>query len=360
MQDVTAEEIFSRQIRRIFGKAVRLTWRRPAWAWHFARTWWRQAAAARRRRRWQRQGVLVPAVLIASIGEQCNLACAGCYAREFHRPSRPALGAEAYRRIWRQAADLGIAVVILAGGEPLLRPDLLDLTARFPGTTFVLFTNGLALQGEKLTRLRNQRHVIPVLSLEGGAPETDARRGEGVYGRLRQVMARLQALGLFWGVSLTATRGNFSAITRRDFLDDLTAAGCRLFFYVEYVPIRADTEDWVLTSAQRRALYACVDRGNAERAAQFVALPGDETAFGGCLSAGRGFLHLAADGGLEPCPFAPFSDVNLGDTPLAAALRSDFLGRLREQHARLSEKRGGCALWTERNWAAGLLGPKRP
>ena len=39
--------------------------------------------------------------------------------------------------------------------------------------------------------------------------------------------------------------------------------------------------------------------------ALFVNVPGDEKDFGGCLSAGRGFVHVSAEGDLEPCPFAP-------------------------------------------------------
>ena len=58
--------------------------------------------------------------------------------------------------------------------------------------------------------------------------------------------------------------------------------------------------------------------------ALFVNVPGDEKDFGGCLSAGRGFVHVSAEGDLEPCPFAPYSDVNLRDKPLKEALQSPF------------------------------------
>ena len=97
--------------------------------------------------------------------------------------------------------------------------------------------------------------------------------------------------------------------------------------------------------------------------AVFVAFPGDETPYGGCLAAGRGFIHIGPDGSLEPCPFAPFSDASVAETSLRDALGSEFLARLRAAHERLTESEGGCELWASRDWVASLLrrtGPGRP
>jgi MoaA/NifB/PqqE/SkfB family radical SAM enzyme len=76
--------------------------------------------------------------------------------------------------------------------------------------------------------------------------------------------------------------------------------------------------------------------------------------FGGCLSAGRGFAHISPEGSLEPCPFAPYSDVSLRDKTLKEALQSDFLRQIRENHNELTET-GGCALWTKKEWVKSLL-----
>ena len=93
----------------------------------------------------------------------------------------------------------------------------------------------------------------------------------------------------------------------------------------------------------------------AQFPAIFVALPSDEEEFGGCLSAGRGFIHVSAEGDLEPCPFAPYSDTNLKDTPLKEALQSEFLRAIRQNHDKLNETEGGCALWVKREWVQSLL-----
>ena len=89
--------------------------------------------------------------------------------------------------------------------------------------------------------------------------------------------------------------------------------------------------------------------------ALFVAFPGDEEQFGGCLSSGRGFVHVAPDGSLEPCPFAPYSDSSLKDLSLKDALKSKFLVTIRENRDKLDETDGGCALWVQREWVKSLL-----
>jgi MoaA/NifB/PqqE/SkfB family radical SAM enzyme len=89
--------------------------------------------------------------------------------------------------------------------------------------------------------------------------------------------------------------------------------------------------------------------------ALFIAIPGDEDEIGGCLSAGLGFVHVNAAGDVEPCPFAPYSDTNVTDMSLKEALQSPFLKRIRDNHGRLRETEGGCALWVERDWARSLL-----
>ena len=147
-------------------------------------------------------------------------------------------------------------------------------------------------------------------------------------------MARLRKRGLFFGCSLTLTSRNFSTIFSDEYIDGLSAAGCRLFVLADYTPVEAGTEDWVLTERPARpGAGACASRCAGEHKAIFVAVPWDEAEVGGCLSAGEGFVHINASGGVEPCPFAPYSDADLNQVSLLEALKSPFLARLRD-HAR--------------------------
>ena len=86
-----------------------------------------------------------------------------------------------------------------------------------------------------------------------------------------------------------------------------------------------------------------------------LSFPGDELAMGGCMAAGREFFHINSHGGAEPCPFSPYSDVNVKDLSLKEALHSPFFTRLRQQGFLLDDHAGGCVLFEKRKEVMALL-----
>jgi MoaA/NifB/PqqE/SkfB family radical SAM enzyme len=346
---------FDWAIKDLFNDAWRITLKNPAQAFFFLKAVRTQRRAARVRRYWSDKGVQVPAVMIISVTNRCNLQCVGCYARALHRNPASEMGEPELRKIIRDARALGVAIIFLAGGEPLIRSDVLKITGDFPDIIFPLFTNGVLLDDERFRILKRQKNVIPVLSLEGYQDETDDRRGNGVYERLRITIRKIKRLGIFWGISFTVTSLNFSLVVNEGYIKNLLVEGCRAFFFVEYVPVRDDTEGLVLTEEQKAQMVRLVNGFRSQIAGLFVMFPGDEEEYGGCLSAGRGFVHVNADGGLEPCPFAPYSDVSLKELTLKEALQSEFLKKIRDHHNELKETAGGCALWAKRDWVRTIL-----
>ena len=135
-------------------------------------------------------GEHIPPFLIASITEQCNLHCRGCYARAggvcCDGGADDVLTAAQWADLFTQAAELGVSFVLLAGGEPLLRPDVLAAAAREKRIIFPVFTNGTLFSPDACALFLQNRNLMPVLSLEGDAAATDARRGSGVYRRLQR------------------------------------------------------------------------------------------------------------------------------------------------------------------------------
>ncbi len=353
-QSLTTSSLFNQMIFTLFSDALRIAVKQPSQAVFFLRTLKEQRKAAKVREHWSSKGIEVPPLMIMSITRQCNLRCKGCYAMAHWSEPEVELDMDRVGKILSEASELGIRLVLIAGGEPLVRKDLLEVTGRFPGTIFPVFTNGLLLEEHTLKTLKKQKHVIPVLSLEGRDHHTDDRRGQGVYDALRMKMDRLKQNRMFFGISLTVTRANYSTVTGETFTKELLAMGCRLFFYVEYVPIKEETRDLILSDEQREALQQLPTLNQDKFPALFIGFPGDESPYGGCLAAGRGFVHVSPSGNLEPCPFAPFSDTNLKETSLKEALKSNFLKRIRENHHKLTENQGGCALWSNRDWVRGL------
>lgn len=371
---------FSRTLDRSLGaffwEGARVSLNRPGQALQFARTVRRQAEAAKLRAEWAKRGVPVPPIIIFSITHKCNLECAGCYARTFHNPSEPfpadgpadlapisssgpgpapgqgvaldELSAERLAGIVAEAEHLGVGFFVIAGGEPLMRPEILDIADRSPRMLFLLLTNGTLLDAHIVSRLARLRNVIPLLSLEGSHAETDERRGSGTHQRLMQAMQRLEAERMFFGCSITLTSRNFPVVLDEVYVRGLTKTGCRCFLLLDYTPTDEATEDWALTQEQRAQVDSRLRALKKHNRALFIAVPWDELAVGGCLAAGKGFVHINASGDLEPCPFAPYSDLNLKACSLAEALRSPFLARLRAIPELSRYSGGGCALWNNR------------
>jgi MoaA/NifB/PqqE/SkfB family radical SAM enzyme len=315
----------------------------------------RQQEFAEIRQKRIQKGQQAPAVLICSVTNRCNLNCTGCYALGQHRESKLEIPAERFSRLFREASEMGTGVVILAGGEPLLRKDLLEYAARHKDIIFPVFTNGMLMDRERIRFFKEHKNLIPILSIEGNKNRTDEIRGEGVYANVATTAEVLRRNKQFYGISITLTRDNFDEVTSRDYINKYHKQGCRLFFYTEYVPVNEDEITKCLSKQQKERLGHIREQLREDLPALYILMPGDEKKYGGCLAAGRGFVHISAGGDVEPCPFAPYSDINIMSTDLEEALESSFLTRIRMNHELLKESEGGCALWENSEWVEAIL-----
>jgi MoaA/NifB/PqqE/SkfB family radical SAM enzyme len=345
----------NRSLLVFFKDALRVAIKNPSQAWAFLRTlkWLRQAA--KKRAHWKDQDIPVPPIIIFSITNECNLKCEGCYAQALHSTSEEELNDQELERIVGEAHDLGVSFFVVAGGEPFMRQTLLDITEKHPEMIFLVFTNGMLIDDAILTRLTEQKNVIPLLSLEGFENETDSRRGEGTYKHVMKLMDQMRQRNMFFGVSLTLTAPTLEMLTDPAYVEHLVNIGNKFLLYLEYTPIEPETEHLALAPEQSKELIHRMVTYRKRFPALFITVPGDEVAEGGCLSSGRGFVHISANGDLEPCPFAPFSDVNIKTTSLKDALQSKLLRELRNHPEELSVEQGGCVLWKKREWVQSLL-----
>ena len=313
-----------------------------------------------KRDRYEKNGEHIPSFLIASITGSCNLHCKGCYAWANHtcgeERTRDSMSAEKWDDIFTQAEALGILFILLAGGEPLLRRDVLKIAVKHDRLLFPVFTNGTLLDSEYGKLFDKNRNLVPVLSLEGNQQQTNDRRGAGTYQTLVARMDRLKSNGIPFAASVTVTTENLQTVTGTDFVEWLSSKGCRVLLFVEYVPIDKQTGHLALTEAERTVLER--SRENLRTAFEqmiFLSFPGDEKYTGGCLAAGRSFFHINANGNAEPCPFSPYSDINLRDHTLLEAIHSHFFEKLKENGLLDGEHKGGCLLFEREHEVARLL-----
>jgi MoaA/NifB/PqqE/SkfB family radical SAM enzyme len=347
---------------KLIADILRATLKNPRETVFLQRFHRQQVQMEKRRLAYEAEGIHIPLFLIASITGACNLACKGCYARANglcgEKAAQNHLSAAQWGGIFDQAQEAGIPFILLAGGEPFLRPDVLKAAAEHDGILFPVFTNGTMVEKGMLNLLDRHRNVKPVISLEGGKTITDARRGEGVFALTQKTLESLRERKLLFGVSLTVTTENIGEVTSPEFLTLLFEAGCRMIFFIEYVPVAPGTEYLALGEEERERLEQAQDELREQLPGMiFLSFPGDEKHMGGCLAAGRGFFHINPSGGAEPCPFSPYSDMSLKEHTLLQALGSPFFRKVRELNAQDESHAGGCALFAKEAQVRGLLFP---
>ena len=337
-------------VERVVSDAVKATLRDPRESAFMLRFAAASRAASRRRRELEDAGEHIPSFLIASITSQCNLHCAGCYSRCNHATVDAApveqLSDEEWLRIFGEADELGVSFILLAGGEPMLRRDIIEAAGKRPNILFPIFTNGTFIDRRYFELFDRCRNLIPVMSIEGEKEITDARRGRGVYDRLIANMDEFQRRGLIFGASVTVTTENIREVSSEAFLRKLSDRGCKVVIYVEFVPVTEESRELAPGDEEREYLRREIERLRAERPEMvYVSFPGDEKSSGGCVAAGRGFFHINSHGGAEPCPFSPYSDVNIKSSSLREAMHSPLFTALRSGDLLLDDHEGGCVLY---------------
>jgi MoaA/NifB/PqqE/SkfB family radical SAM enzyme len=253
------------------------------------------------------------------------------------------------RQLITEAKEIGVSFILLLGGEPLLRKDILTITCDFPEIIFPLLTNGIFLDEKTIGVLQKQRNVVPLISLEGPELETDQRRGQGVFEHNAKVMQQLKSRKLLFGTNMTVTRQNFNRTLNKQFILDLIGKGCGAIGFLEYLPLLEGTESLAITEDQRKKKRKMILslRKNIP-GVFFIDLPADEDYLGGCHSSGRGFVHVSPEGHLEPCVFFPTSDSNIKDMSLIEALQSPLFRTIRAKEEQMDETIRGCVLWKNR------------
>ena len=310
--------------------------------------------ASRRRKELEQQGRHIPPFMIASITTSCNLHCKGCYSRANHQcfdqtdAKNQMMSAEEWSHIFDEAKELGISFILLAGGEPMLRKDVLEKAGVHKKILFPIFTNGTMFDKANMKLLTSYPNLMPVISIEGESKTTDDRRGMGVYEKILSSMNELQKRGIIFGSSVTVQKNNLQEVMGDIFLQSLIKKGCKAVVYVEYVPVNPETKAFAPDDGDRDYMKErLMTLREQYPELLFVSFPGDEKTSGGCLAAGRGFFHINPYGGAEPCPFSAYSDTSLKNVSLKEALDSPLFLKLQDSGTLLAEHTGGCVLFEQ-------------
>jgi 12,18-didecarboxysiroheme deacetylase len=154
-------------------------------------------------------------VVVWNVTRQCNLKCLHCYAQASARPAPDELSHTQGLALLQDLQEFGTPVVLFSGGEPLMRPDLLQLiewTVQ-AGLRAVISTNGTLITRDLARRLKDLGLSYVGLSLDGTEATHDKFRGEtGAFAAALAGVRHCQELGLKVGLRFTVSRLNFREV----------------------------------------------------------------------------------------------------------------------------------------------------
>jgi MoaA/NifB/PqqE/SkfB family radical SAM enzyme len=284
----------------------------------------------------QRNGLPAPWFFVVSPTMRCNLKCVGCYAAQYKKNND--LPYETLDKICRDAKTMGIYLVTISGGEPFIRPDLLELFKKHNDIYFQVFTNGTLIDEKMTKRLVRLGNVAPVIAIEGFEEETDQRRGKGTYKRVVRAMDNLKNAGVIFGFSTMPTAHNWQIVAGEEYYKFLVERGCSFGWLFQYIPIGRDPElSLMMKPEQRLAIRERIRQVRSKYPLLVSDFWNDGDYVNGCLAGGRhggGYFHINTNGDVEPCVFAHFAQDNIKDVysrggHLWDVLRSEFFTKIR-------------------------------
>lgn len=264
----------------------------------------------------------IPWAILLDPTSACNLHCTGCWAAEYGNKLNLTLGE--IDCIIHQGKELGVYMYIYTGGEPLVRKqDIITLCERHPDCQFLAFTNATLIDEAFADDMLRVKNFIPAISLEGFEMATDARRGQGVYQKVVQAMSILRRKRLPFGISACYTSQNLDSISSDAFVDQLVKWGARFIWYFHYMPVGNDAVPALLPNPQQREkMYHRIREIRSAKPIFAMDFQNDGEYVGGCIAGGRRYLHINANGDVDPCVFIHYSDSNIREKTLLDCLRS--------------------------------------
>jgi heme b synthase len=299
----------------------------------------------------------------------CNLACVHCRASATMGPYENELTTEESFRLLDQIAEVARPIIILTGGEPLLREDIFDIAAYGTrlGMRMVMALNGTLLTvpvAEKLVGAGIKRLSI---SIDGATADSHDRfrQVDGAFeGALAGVEAAKSA-GLEFQINTTITKSNLAEIPRiHELTIELGAVAHHIFLLVptgrgKYIVDQAidaaeyeEVLNWFYDQRERSELelkatcaphYYRILRQRARKEGKKITFEshGLDAVTRGCLG-GIGFCFISHRGDVQPCGYLTLDCGNVREQSFADIWDSaEVFATLRDDD-QLEGKCGDC------------------
>jgi len=267
----------------------------------------------------------VPHVVAWNLTRRCNLECAHCYISAGPRESATGeLDTAACLAVADQILAVNPApLLILSGGEPLLREDLAEIArhASARGATVVVGTNGTLLVDERIAALQEAGVRGVAVSVDSLRPSyhDNFRHGKGSLAETQTSLARLRAHRLDFIIQTTVTKGNRAELARLvEWSAEQGAVSFNCYFLVstgrgasltdlapaDYEAVLADLTRWQREYRGRmlvRAKCAPHFMRHVHQADPDSPILNYETR----CPCGTQYCRVTPDGKVTPCPYIP-------------------------------------------------------
>ena len=269
----------------------------------------------------------IPWAILMDPTSACNLNCTGCWAAEYGNHMN--LSYEEMDDIVNQGVELGTYIYLFTGGEPLVRRrDIIKLCENHPDCVFSAFTNGTLIDEDFADEILRVKNFVPAISIEGFEKETDSRRGLGTYNKILNAMDILKRKRLPFGISCCYTRANAEIIASEEYFDFMIEKGAKFAWFFTYMPVgKGAVKELMVTAGQREMMYHKIREYRSSKPIFTVDFWNGGEYVGGCVAGGKSYMHINANGDIEPCAFVHYSDSNIREKSLLEAYRSPlFMG----------------------------------
>jgi heme b synthase len=299
----------------------------------------------------------------------CNLSCIHCRASATLGPHEGELDTKEGFRLLDQIAEVGKPIVILTGGEPLLRPDIFDLAQYGTrlGLRMVMAPNGTLITEDIARRLAAVGIQRLSISLDGASATShdEFRKVPGAFDGALRGIAHIKAAGLPFQINTTVTQLNLDQIPKiQQLAVELGAVAHHIFLLVptgrgKYIVDQAisaeeyeRTLNWFYDQRGKTPLelkatcaphYYRILRQRSAKEGKSVSFQshGLDAVTRGCLG-GIGFCFVSHVGDVQPCGFLGTICGNVRQASFDQIWKhSDVFTALRD-YDRLEGKCGQC------------------
>ncbi len=198
-------------------------------------------------------------VVVWNATKTCNLECLHCYADAETKRFVGELTTDEAQRMIEDLAAFNVPALLISGGEPLVRPDILDLAeyATAFGLRVTFSTNGTLIDEKKAKRIAKLGVTYVGISVDGAEERHDLFRGKkGAFRGAIEGIRNCRAAGIRVGVRFTVTQQNLAELGEIFRIVEQEDIGRLCIYHLVYAGRGSYLAGIDLTFAQKRQMMS--------------------------------------------------------------------------------------------------------